>query len=126
MDKQPEQLIRDYISAYNRFDVAGMLLGLHEQVRFQNIAAGEVNLATHGKAEFRAQAEQATRLFKQREQRLLALRCTDNQAEASIAYWAILAVDLPNGLKANDELTGQGKSIFEFEDGKIIAIQDIS
>ncbi len=123
---QIEHLVREYITAYNRFDVAAMLRCLHQEVVFQNISAGSVNLTTRGKAEFQAQAERVLPLFRQREQRVTNLLLTDNRAEATIAYHAVLAVDLPNGLKAGDELNLEGKSIFDFRDGLLVAIQDIS
>ena len=44
----------------------------------------------------------------------------------AIDYRATVAMELPNGLKPGDTLRLQGKSIFRFDDGKIISIEDIS
>ena len=123
---QARQLVIDYIEAYNRFDVAGMLAPLHDEVTFRNVAAGEVSLATHGKAEFRAQAEQAKQYFSQREQRVTDWQIVHNRVEVRIDYSAVAAIDLPNGLKSGDTLQLQGKSVFQFADGRIISIDDIS
>ncbi|AHJ99412.1 nuclear transport factor 2 family protein [Hymenobacter swuensis] len=123
---QAKKLVTDYIEAYNRFDVAGMMAPLHDEVTFRNVAGGEVSLTTHGKAEFQAQAEQAKQYFSQREQRVTDWQIADNRVEVLIDYSAVAAMDFPNGLKTGDTLQLQGKSVFQFADGKIIAIDDIS
>jgi ketosteroid isomerase-like protein len=123
---QAKKLVTDYIEAYNAFDVAGMLRHLHEEVVFRNISDGEVNLTTTGKESFRQQAEQAKSYFSQREQRITDWQFADNRAEVRIHYSAVAAVDFPNGLKAGDTLQLQGKSVFQFADGRIISIDDIS
>ena len=43
-----------------------------------------------------------------------------------IVYEGVLAVDLPNGMKAGEELRINGCSEFEFKDGKIYRITDFS
>ena len=121
-----KEAVTVYIEAYNRFDVDGMLAPLHEEVVFQNIANGEVNLTTTGKGDFRGQAEQATRYFSEREQRVTHWQLVGNRVEVAIDYCATVAMELPNGLKPGDILRLQGKSVFRFGDGKIISIEDIS
>ena len=121
-----KEAVTVYIEAYNRFDVDGMLAPLHEEVVFRNITNGEVNLTTTGKEDFRSQAEQATRYFSEREQRVTHWQLADNRVEVAIDYCATVAMELPNGLKPGDTLRLQGKSIFRFDDGKIISIEDIS
>jgi ketosteroid isomerase-like protein len=122
----PKQLVQEYINAYNRCDVVGMLQPLHEDVVFRNIAGGEVNLTTTGKEAFRQQAEQATQYFTKREQRVTDWLVTADQVEVAIDYTAVLAVELPNGLKPGDTLQLQGRSVFRIIDGQIISIDDIS
>ena len=43
-----------------------------------------------------------------------------------IGYVARLAVDLPNGFKAGEEIKLKGVSVFEFRDKKIIRLVDFS
>jgi hypothetical protein len=50
----------------------------------------------------------------------------DNKAAIQIDYKSVVAVDLPNGLKAGQELNLKGSSFFEFKDGKILKLVDIS
>ncbi len=119
-------IIENYIEAYNNFDVDGMLLHMHPEVVFENIANGEVTLEVKGIENFRAQAEEAKRYFTKREQKISSLSLNGEVAEVQIAYEAVLAIDLPNGLKAGDMLALEGKSVFTFADGKIIRLQDFS
>ena len=122
----PKQLVEAYIEAYNRFDVAGMLVPLHEDVVFRNVSNGEVSLTTNGKEAFRQQAEQATQYFSEREQRVTDWQVNGQQVEVAIGYTAVAAIAFPNGLQPGDTLQMQGKSVFQFENGQIISIEDIS
>ena len=61
-------MVRQFIRAYNRFDMDGMLRDADEAVRFTNKVGGETTLTTNGKAALRNQAEEAAGYFIQREQ----------------------------------------------------------
>ncbi len=122
----PQPLVAAYIEAYNRFDVAGMLALLHEEVVFRNVSNGKVNLTTTGKAAFRQQAEQATRYFSAREQRVTNWQVSGPRVEVAINYSAVATIEFPNGLQPGDALQLQGRSVFEIENGRIISIEDIS
>jgi hypothetical protein len=128
MDKYQRQQksIENYISAYNNFDVEGMLRDLHPEIRFKNISNGETNLSLKGIKAFQQQAEQALSLFSQRKQQIQHITFHQETVEVGIAYQGILASDLPNGMKAGDKIELIGKSIFRFQNDKIIEIQDIS
>ena len=121
-----QQKIEEYIKAYNNFDVPGMLATLHPEIEFKNITNGEVTLAIQGIEAFKAQAQQATQFFRQRKQTITQTKFSTQQIEVWIDYQAVLALDLPNGLKAGDALALQGKSIFRFKDNLIIYLEDIS
>lgn len=123
---QQQQLIQAYISAYNNMDVDAMLAPLHPAIVFTNVSNGEVTHTTQGKTAFKVQAEQALNYFSQRCQTVTGLTWNGEQAEALIDYKATLAIELPNGLKAGQELHLQGKSVFRFSEGLISIIEDIS
>ncbi|SNC76071.1 SnoaL-like domain-containing protein [Hymenobacter gelipurpurascens] len=123
---QAKKLVTDYIEAYNRFDVTSMLAPLHEDVVFRNTSGDEVNMTTNGKESFRQQAEQAKQYFSQREQRITDWQVADNRVEVLIDYTGVAAIEFPNGLKPGDTLQLQGKSVFQFADGLISSIDDIS
>ncbi|MBI1780901.1 MAG: nuclear transport factor 2 family protein [Sphingobacteriales bacterium] len=122
-----EQLIRDYVEAYNRFDVAGMLRNMDDNIVFDNISGGEVNLSVMGITAFKDQAQIATTYFTERKQTILSLKHTDESTtEIEIDYYAVLAMDFPNGLKKGDELKLKGRSVFTFEGDRIVRLRDIS
>jgi ketosteroid isomerase-like protein len=125
MDEQQSR-IAQYVNAYNNFDVDGMTRDLDENIIFENISNGQLNLRTDGLAAFRKQAEAARQYFQKREQRITSWLFEEHKVTIDIDYSAILNVDLPNGLKAGDALELKGKSVFEFEAGKITYIVDIS
>jgi ribosomal protein S1 len=123
---QREQIISDYIDAYNNFDVEGMAANLDESVRFENLSNGVTNMSLTGLASFKEQAEQAKSLFSKRTQSVKSFTHRDDETEVRIDYYAVLATDFPNGLKKGDEFKLQGKSIFKFAGGKVIGLTDIS
>lgn len=119
-------LVDRYIDAYNRMDIPSMLLTVHQNVEFKNISNGGVNVSTTGVAELKALAEQSLSLFSERHQGILSFETSEARAVASIEFRAIVANDLPNGLKKGQALNLSGTSEFEFLDGTISKIIDIS
>lgn len=121
-----EHIIRSYINAYNQFDIPGMVANLHDNIIFKNIQDGETNLLLQGKKEFRRQAELAKMYFTERQQNITSVKHSEDQTEIEIDYFAVLAADMPNGLKKGNTLKLTGKSIFRFLDDRIIELTDIS
>jgi hypothetical protein len=121
-----ETIVKNYVSAYNSFDVNGMMADMGESIKFENISGGKVDMTLNGLDEFKAQAEQGKNLFSSRQQTITRFIHTNEQTETEIAYHAILAIDLPNGMKKGDELNLSGRSIFKFSGDKIVEITDIS
>ncbi|WP_454803654.1 nuclear transport factor 2 family protein [Mucilaginibacter phyllosphaerae] len=121
-----ESIIKSYINFYNNFDIDGMLGALDENIVFENVSNGEVNIVLNGIDEFRTQAEQSKSLFSNRRQTVTAVTDTDEQTTIKIAYHATLATDLPNGMKKGDELNLTGISVFKFAGDKIVYIRDES
>jgi len=124
--KQREELIHNYISAYNSFDIEEMFKDADEAIQFKNITAGEVNMSLNGLPAFKAQAEQAKSFFSSRQQTITAILHKEENTEIAVNYHAILAVDLPNGLKQGDALNLTGRSVFTFAGDKIIGVTDLS
>jgi ketosteroid isomerase-like protein len=125
-DEAKKKLVKTYVQAYNRFDVEGMLSVLHDRIVFENISDGEMTLEIKGIEAFKNQAEQAAKIFTERTQKIEDFVFSDDGCEVDIDYRGIIAVDLPNGLKAGDEIKLKGKSVFRFAGGKISKIRDIS
>ncbi|GGK75642.1 nuclear transport factor 2 family protein [Rufibacter glacialis] len=123
---QREQIITKYLESYNRFDVEGMVAHFSEDIVFENVANGEVNLSLKGVDPFKQQAEQAKAYFSSRKQTPISFYHQDDQTEVVLDYHAVLAMDFPTGQKKGDALKLQGKSVFTFSRDKIIKLEDIS
>lgn len=121
-----ESVIRDYILAYNSFDIDKMLMHLDTSLKLENISAGSTNMSIAGLDNFMKQAEEAAALFSKREQSVTSFKHHGDYTEVEIDYKATLASDLPNGLKCGDQIDLKGKSIFKFKGSKIIELTDIS
>jgi hypothetical protein len=121
-----QKIIENYIDAYNSFDIDRMLSNMHDDIKFENISNGEINLTTNGIEEFKSQAEQAKQLFKERNQQITDIKFNTDQVEVLIDYRGTLAVDFSNDLKAGDIIELKGNSIFRFKDDKIIELKDVS
>ncbi|MWC30744.1 nuclear transport factor 2 family protein [Paenibacillus sp. MMS18-CY102] len=126
MSENNKGIIEHYIGAYNSFDIEGMLSLLHQDVLFRNYSNGEVNAETRGIQQFRGLAEKSAKIFSSRCQTITSYSAIANKAEIQVDYKAILSEDLPNGLKQGDQLQLKGKSVFEFQEGKISVIEDYS
>jgi len=103
-----------------------MIANLDSEIEFLNISNGEETARASGLVAFKNLAEQAKSLFTDRNQTILASETDRKKTPITISYKAVLAVDLPNGLKAGQKIYLRGKSEFKFKDGKISKIIDIS
>lgn len=120
------QIIENYISAYNSFDINGMLKDLDEEIIFENTTNGTTDLALKGLNAFKNQAEQAAVFFTEREQKIMAFEAFELTIKVNIDYNATLAQDLQS-LKKGQSIKLKGQSIFYFnKENRIIKIQDIS
>lgn len=126
MKEQQKQVIENYIKSYNDFDVNGMIKDLSKNIVFENISNGNIDLRTEGINEFKKQAESAKQYFKQRKQTIESWEFKGSKVIIKINYKAVLAINLPNGLKTGDTLELKGESEFEFENKKIKNITDKS
>ena len=117
-------IIRDYIEAYNSFDIAGMLACLSNDIEFKNISNGEVNAHINSKAEFETLANMSVSAFESRKQTITRFMTVGEITMVEVDYEAIVATDLPNGWKAGQELSFSGASAFELRGDKIMRIID--
>lgn len=119
-------LIERYVSAYNAFDVDGMLATLSPDVRFENWSGGQLTASSDGRDAFRVLAEQAKTLFAAREQRVTALVPRGDALVAAIAWSGQLAADVPGGPAAGTRLALRGESEFVVRDGRLALVVDRS
>jgi ketosteroid isomerase-like protein len=120
------EVIDRYLTAYNAFDVAGMLGVLHPDIEFRNVANGEVTATTRGRDEFRALAKRAVTLFTSRRQTVREYGSEGAEAWITVDYEGVLATDLGPGMGAGDTLRLSGRSTFRFRDGLIVELVDES
>ena len=123
---EKEQIIKNYIEGYNEFNTEKMTADFSDNVVFENIANGEINMSLNGIKEFKEQAEQAKNYFSSRTQIITTFNHLESKTEIEIDYQAVLAMDFPNGMKKGEELNLKGKSVFEFSGSKISKLSDIS
>jgi ketosteroid isomerase-like protein len=119
-------IVENYIEAYNAMDLDGMLQCLTDDVRFQNILDGQVNVETRGKEQFAELARRGASAFHMRKQEAVRCIVVGTHVMAEIAYTATVAKDLPNGWRAGQHLAFSGASYFRLEDGRISEIIDQS
>jgi hypothetical protein len=99
---------------------------LSDTVCFENYSGDKKTLEIMGKHAFEIQAKAAVTYFSGRKQSPISFNHRENYTEVEIDYWAILAVDFPNGMTKGQELKLKGRSIFSFGNGKIQSIKDFS
>ncbi|GAB3644012.1 nuclear transport factor 2 family protein [Spirosoma arcticum] len=126
-----EYLIKQYIAAYNRMDVPGMVALLHDVIVFENVSNANGITVTQGKAEFETLARQSLDVFRSRCQTIRSLTLGERTAAVEIEYEAVLNIDLPTSrnagpLKAGEIMQLRGVTVFAFSDGKIARISDYS
>lgn len=120
------ELIERYLGAYNRIDVDGMLATMHREVVFENYTAGVLSVRTLGVDELRHLAESSRYLFSARRQLILAYQEVEGTATVQILFDGTFAVDLPNGVRAGQSITMNGRSQFRQRDGLLVYIADYS
>jgi len=120
-------LIETYLTAYNSFDIEGLLATLTEDVRFEHHADGELSVATDGKADFEKLARVGAALFASRHQLVTKLHEVPdnvNMVVADIQFHGEIADDIPDGPGAGTVIEMRGTSEFTFTDGKIAKVVD--
>ena len=126
-----DKLIRQYITAYNRMDVPGMVALLHDLIVFESISSANGILVTSGKADFETLARQSLGMFRSRCQTIRLLTLGERTAAVEIEYEAVLDIDLSvdrnaKPLRAGENMQLRGVTVFAFSDGKIVRISDYS
>jgi len=125
-EKRMKRIIEEYISAYNKFDVDGMIRNIDEDIEFKNITNGEVNAQLNGKDIFKKQLEQSNALFKKREMNITEQVINGDTVENEINFKGVFAIDVPDGPKSGELLKLKSKSVFKFKKGRIVSIEDIN
>jgi len=118
--------IGDYLEAYNRKDVVGMLACLSDEVVFQNLSNGLVDSTADGKTAFAKLATAGVQAFESRQQTVMHAITVADVTLLEINYVAVVAQDLPNGWRAGQKLRFSGASMFRVSNNLISSITDES
>lgn len=125
--KDRETIVENYIEGYNSFDIEQMTKDMDAAVQFKNVSNGEINMELNGIKAFRQQAMEAAAYFSKRMQTINSVKHENGAVEIEIAYYAVAAQDLSNGLKKGQEIHLTGTSVFTFsKENKILSVTDIS
>jgi ketosteroid isomerase-like protein len=123
---EAKALIEEFLSAYNCFDVDAMVELVDPEIEFRNVSGGDVDTAAIGREEFQELAQQSAFLFSSRKQTPTNFEIDGEVASVDINFTGTLATDIPDGMKAGDELRVTGRSEFVFRDKKIYRLTDYS
>ena len=77
-----------------------------------------------GKEQIKTLAENSIKLFTSRNVDVKNWIIGDDKAAVEFIYNATIANDLPNGLKAGQQLQVRGMSVYEFQGDKIKRLMD--
>lgn len=122
--EEKRRIIEKYITAYNNFETDEMLSLFARDCTFENYSGEELTTSAKGASELRAMMEEGKNIFAARKQIITELTFQGEIVIAEIDFRGKLKIDLPNGLKASDDLKLKGRSAFEFENGLIKSLKD--
>jgi ketosteroid isomerase-like protein len=117
-------LLTDYIRRYNEKNIDGMLGLFTDDVVFESISSATGYISVKGKENLRRLAEKSAEIFSERRQTLTTMVLDENNIAVEVDYWARLAMDLPDGKKAGEEVQFRGASFFVVRDGRISRLTD--
>ena len=123
---EAKTLIEEYLNAYNSFDVEAMVELVDPEIEFRNLSGGDVDTSAIGQDEFRELAQQSVFLFSSRKQTATKFEAEGEVVSVDIDFTGTLATDIPDGMRAGDELRVTGRSEFVFRDEKIYRLTDYS
>ena len=84
--EEKKDIIQNYISSYNNFDIDGMVVFVHPEVVFKNVTSGEVNTKTEGIDQFREIAMHSKALFLSRQQKATSFKFVGDIVTVDIHY----------------------------------------
>lgn len=125
-DQEKLEIVKDYVAAYNAFDVPGMVSNFSDAIVFENVSNGTVEMRIEGIGDFVRQAEEAKQYFSSRKQDIVSWEVSQDTVTIAVDYVGVLAMDIPEGPKKGDTLSLKGKSTFVFEGNKIKQLVDES
>jgi ketosteroid isomerase-like protein len=123
--QQLPYVIQQYLSSYNRMDVAGMMACMAENVTFEHVSRGTGDLLVDGRRALGELARQSAEAFREREQVPLSVIAEGNRLAVEILFSATLAADMGEHT-AGQRVRMRGVSLFTLEGGQIVRLVDLA
>jgi ketosteroid isomerase-like protein len=124
MSNGNESIVEDYIRRYNLKDIDGMVALFSQDAVYESISSASAIISIQGKETLRRFASSSAEIFKVRRQTPVTRVFDGDNAAMEVKYWCVLAVDLPDGKKAGEEVEFRGASFFGIHDGLITRLTD--
>lgn len=118
-------MVRRYLDAYNRKDVAGLVSCVSDNVVFENVSNAGGTMRIEGRAAFAELAKQAATMFITREQTIRTAVVEGDRVALEVDWTGIPAIDL-GPMKAGERVQMRGASFLTITDGKLMRIVDLS
>ena len=119
------EIVRKYIDAYNRRDVAALLACVADDIVFENISNSSMSMKVEGKAAFAELAERAAIIFTNRRQVISNAVVEGGRVAMEVDWTGIPAVDL-GSMKAGEPIAMRGASFMTVSEGLLTRIVDLS
>ena len=118
-------IVQKYITAYNNFDIEGMMSYMHTDCIFESKTNGKLTFSTKGKHSYRLICAAAKNNYIFRKQIIEGFRTIGESVEVDLYFKASLALDIPELGKKGEQIAFETKSIFEFKNGLIYKLSNL-
>ena len=118
-------IIRTYVDAYNRKDVATLVNCVTDDIVFENVSNAGQSMRVEGRSAFAELAGQAAAMFSTRHQAIRTAFVDGDLVALEIDWTGTPAVDL-GPMKAGEHVALRGASFIAIDDGKFARIVDFS
>jgi ketosteroid isomerase-like protein len=119
------KIVRQYLDAYNRKDVPGMLNCLDPHIAFENSSKGGQRVEILGIEKFAELAAQSAKLFEKRHQHVVTAVVEGDSVALEVDWTGTPSIDI-GGVKQGQQVSMRGASFITLKGQKIIRIADIS
>lgn len=118
-------IIRSYIDAYNRKDVAALVACVSDDIVFENVSNSGQSMKIEGRIAFRELAEQAAIMFTTRHQAITNAVVDGGRVALEVDWTGTPAVGL-GPMKAGEPIAMRGATFMTIAEGLLTRIVDLS
>ena len=122
--KEKKVLVKQYLDAYNFFDIKSLKSVMHSDIIFTNIVNDNVIAKTHGIEEFTKFAKDSKKKYSLRKQTINKLNWENDNIIVDLDYEVLATSDRSIEVENGSIQKLKGKIVFQFSDNKISVIND--